>query len=106
MDDKTKTALLGSIEKWQKIVDGTGEDMGTFNCPLCQLFYVQKNDCQGCPVSEKTGFVGCAESPYIAFSRLDRDSLAEPDKMEPEIQRQRIDAAKAELEFLKSLLPE
>jgi hypothetical protein len=33
-------ALDGSIEKWRKIVAGTGTDEGPDNCPLCQRYLV------------------------------------------------------------------
>jgi hypothetical protein len=38
MDEKTLEALKGSIRKWEAIVDGTGEDDGADNCPLCHMF--------------------------------------------------------------------
>ena len=41
MDKATREALLGSIEKWERIVAGTGEDRGTLNCPLCTKFYFE-----------------------------------------------------------------
>lgn len=62
MDDRTLAALCGSIAKWEAIVDGTGEDRGTSNCPLCHEFY--NNDCVGCPVSAATGKSRCDGTPY------------------------------------------
>lgn len=91
MDAKTLKALNGSIEKWQNIVAKTDRDLGVKNCPLCQLFYVgrsQKDECNGCPVAESTGKTGCEGSPYMQHC------------ITPTIQ-----CAKAELKFLKSLLP-
>lgn len=68
-NDKVAAALEGSIEKWQKIIEGTGVDKGDDNCPLCQLFLKGRNDnvynaCLGCPVSEKTDASHCFFTPY------------------------------------------
>ena len=85
MNKKTLKALKGSIEKWEKIVAGEGIDLGTVNCPLCQIFVVPKDSCEGCPVMEKTGESDCYGSPYYDH---------------------RPDSAQDELDFLESLLPE
>lgn len=96
MDERTLTALKGSIEKWDAIVAGTGRDYGTHNCPLCAAFYQPSNpeddDCTGCPVREATGRSWCDGSPYDNY-RSCKSCWG----------RQR--AAKKELEFLRSLLP-
>jgi len=94
MDPKTLTALQGSIQKWQNIVDGTGKDEGPENCPLCQLFYTPQTlyDCEGCPVREKTGKRYCEGSPYQAWS--DNEDASKNTEL-----------ALNELNFLKSLLP-
>lgn len=89
MDKRTLKALKGSIKKWEKIVDGTGTDKGPDNCPLCKLFF-DSTDCLGCPVNNATGKTGCRGTPYDDYS------LA-ADKHVP---------ALAELDFLKSLLPQ
>jgi len=60
-------AIKGSIEKWKKIVDGTGVDEGVRNCPPCMEFY--QKDCIGCPIFEDTGFRYCEKTPYIAWSK-------------------------------------
>jgi len=52
-----------SVEKWENIVDGTGVDHGTQNCPLCQEFY--DDNCEGCPVAEETGYDMCQYTPYF-----------------------------------------
>lgn len=88
MTPETLTALRGSIAKWEAIVNGTGQDKGTKNCPLCQMFFNVTGNCDGCPVKESSGQSGCDGTPYDHY---DRDM--------PEI-------AEEELEFLKSLLPE
>ena len=68
MDNATREALLGSIEKWKRIVAGTGEDYGAINCPLCTMFLTTKR-CRGCPVCETTGQPGCIKSPYVDYMR-------------------------------------
>jgi hypothetical protein len=70
-----RRALVGAIEKWEKIVVLEGIDEMTSNCPLCRLFvrnFDATVDCyfegHSCPVYAKTGRKGCADSPYIAWS--------------------------------------
>lgn len=87
-------ALKGSIRKWQKIVDGTGEDRGPDNCPLCQQFF-EKN-CVGCPVRMATGKPRCGSTPYDDWGCLDT-AIAYDDNA--------IVIAVKELRFLKGLLP-
>lgn len=89
MTKKTLKALRGSIQKWEKIVEGTGVDQGVYNCPLCQLFY--RLDCKGCPVFERTGYPFCDKTPYREWE----------DDCTPELKK----LAQAEVDFLKSLLP-
>ena len=95
MDPKTLAALRGSIAKWQAIVDGTGTDQGPKNCPLCQMFLKGPPRCADCPVYEKTKVTGCGITPYddFIFAEEDDDTAG------------MVDAAQAELAFLKSLLP-
>ena len=99
MNLETLTALQGSIEKWEAIVNGIGTDQGASNCPLCALFlpplWIDKPNqrpCEGCPVYEKTGIVFCEGSPYEDFCNAEEDSDMEA-------------LAQEELDFLKSLLP-
>lgn len=90
MDAKTFEALKGSIQKWERIVEGTGRNYGAVDCPLCELFNRYEHDlCAGCPVSESTGRLGCGGTPYENY-RVTGTT----------------EAAQAELDFLKSLLPE
>ena len=100
MNPKTLKALKGSIKKWEGIVAGDVIDEGYKNCPLCQLFS-QRNEmlsCEGCPVSEKTGVDACQKSPYEEWDKAEGQfHTADNPK--------RLRAAKAELRFLKRLLP-
>jgi hypothetical protein len=63
MDDETREALEGSIAKWQAIVDGTGEDRLSENCPLCQIFRSDEG-CKGCPVMLRVKAHYCKRTPY------------------------------------------
>jgi hypothetical protein len=85
MDERTKTALLGSIAKWEAIVDGTGKDYGASNCALCTEF---GKLCIRCPVANHSGTSHCVNTPYTVWYH-DRTQVN----------------AQAELDFLKSLLP-
>ena len=100
MDEKTLTALQGSIKKWEKIVSGKGVDRGTENCPLCAVFLPR---CDGCPVKERTGRGFCYGSPYDDFSNTFSDTWGESIHKADTPKRKR--AALKELKFLKSLLP-
>lgn len=96
MDPKTHTALLGSIDKWTRIVAGTSTDHGSRDCPLCALFI--DSDCVGCPVAARTGHDSCHHSPYYDFKYVERNfHRTRPDLVTK--------AAIAELDFLKTLLP-
>lgn len=122
----TRKALNGSILKWKKIKDGTGEDEGLNNCPLCFRFY-NNNDtpgympsCSGkdderCPVSS-AGYEYCAKSPYTAWSKHQNEHTEEdrendkdiggnwPWKIREGCQKCK-ELADAEYQFLKSLPP-
>ena len=107
MNEKTLTALKGSIRKWEKIVDGTGVDLGVTNCDLCRLFV--DDFCFGCPVNDVTRNF-CNRSPYSAWEQhqenfhhrnFDLDFLSIVGKC-----RTCKKLAREELEFLKSLLPQ
>ena len=104
MDEQTLEALKGSIEKWEKIVSGDGGDAGADNCPLCNLFNNVETPvmCFGCPVMEQTGEDGCGDTPYQNW--CDTFKLGHPLPRMAETDEQKT-AAKAELEFLRSLLP-
>lgn len=100
MDDKTLDALRGSIAKWVAIRDGTGKDDGVKNCPLCAVFLpnLTRTPCNGCPVAERTGRISCCGSPYHAW-----DYLSSGPSVKTEADRA---LAQAELDFLRSLLPD
>ena len=95
MDKDTAEKLEGSIVKWEGIVDGTVENDGPRNCPLCQKFahagMPLGERCNGCPVMERTGQRGCNGSPYVYYI------AGQPSATK---------AAQEELDFLKSLRDE
>ena len=96
MNAKTLKALKGSIAKWRKIVAGKEFDAKSENCPLCILFTFS---CEPCPVARKTKQHECRGTPY------DTEWLplggAYKKASTPKLKK----AARAELSFLKSLLP-
>ena len=102
MDARTLKALKGSIAKWEGVVAGTTQGKGGDNCPLCKIFAADKPleyQCAGCPVFSRSGYRWCHATPYIAFAEsCNSEGMASTSPA-----RQ---AARAELAFLKSLLPE
>ena len=100
MDERTLTALRGSIAKWEGIVAGRNVDNGADNCPLCQTFNAEEDDdakCAGCPVKEMSGEPFCHSTPYMESVRAKTNYGTGSDEYKA--------AAQAELDFLKSLLP-
>ena len=104
MNQKTIKALKGSIVKWEKIVDGTGIDEGGDNCPLCILVDFE---CNFCPVFNKTGKIVCNGTPYVKWvNHHVNHKLSYRNRDCPEVECKICERhAKAEVEFLKSLLP-
>ena len=100
------TPLEGSIKKWEDIVEGSGEDESTENCPLCEEYIDLDLKCEGCPVSNYTGYTFCGESPYAAW---DTHLTEFHGKVLPfgKVKGCKTcdDLAQAELDFLKSLRP-
>ena len=102
MTPEARTALIGSIAKWQAIVDGTGADDGIVNCPLCVVFYSRGAGCEGCPVSDHTEQLCCDGSPYEKWRAAANNECGPTSATTPARQA----AAQAELDFLKKLLEE
>jgi|SRR5690606_28026025 len=99
MDAKTLEALKASIRKWEKNAEVKTPDdylIDSSDCPLCDLFF--HKDCDGCPVYSRTGQEMCNGTPYReAFKAWVQWGRA------PEVAHE---AARKEVAFLKSLLPE
>lgn len=110
MDEMTKKALMDSIAHWDNNVRAKTPyeaSVSGSKCALCNMFPAS---CNRCPVMERTGKFGCEDSPYhdarkallvwcreVAYG-IKKDALA----ARAEWRRK----ARAELAFLKSLLPE
>jgi len=108
MDAKTLKALKESIQKWEEIIAGRGIDEQGKNCPLCSLFWNDKSKmkhCLLCPIFLNTGKKYCWDTPYSDWAdhQDQYHHMQEFNKyiICPTCRR----LAKAELVFLKSLLP-
>lgn len=106
MNKKTLCALRGSIKKWEAILSKKGQDDGHDNCPLCKLFHQRGSDCPKCPVALVSSRTHCIETPYERWM-THHGNVHHPWQAHnlsvqcPACSR----IAKAELRFLKSLLP-
>lgn len=103
MTPEVRKALEGSIRKWQRIVGGTGSDLGPNNCDLCKMFYTGgAQTCVGCPVREKTGHWGCIGTPYELWEH--HHEIRHHTQFYKKAHcKQCMSLAKKELAFLKSL---
>lgn len=99
MNKRTLKALRGSIAKWEKIVSGDAEDMGAENCPLCKLFV--EDFCDGCPVRKESGVPGCIQTPWHRWAKAQNQRFHWTANT-----KRRKKLAQAELDYLKSLLPQ
>lgn len=104
MDANTLTALQASIAKWERNAEAKTPSQYLVDwrdCPLCLLFF--HDDCKGCPVAAKTGEEECVGSPYGAAHRAWENWPTHGDSKGPAYAAHT--AARAEVAFLKSLLP-
>lgn len=109
MEPKTLEALNASIAKWERnAVAETPEAALVLgdSCPLCHLFCPddrESDGCDGCPVKERSGYDQCSGTPWFAAYSAHRtweqqgSSGAWRDDFHAK--------ARAEVAFLKSLLP-
>ena len=99
MSKKALTALHGSIKHWERLSSGNrdvDEVPDSEFCPLCAIYL--DDDCTRCPVYLNTRLFYCKGTPYLNALVLSKEYTAlDSDDFK--------DAAKLELEFLKSLLP-
>lgn len=104
MDDKTLTALKQSIDKWERnaVAETPGNfDVGAASCPLCKLFW--EDDCERCPVRDETNEERCYGSPYdVALVAIKKWNY---DPHDADLRASAQAAARAEVAFLRSLLP-
>lgn len=97
MDAATLEALKKSIEHWKENVRAESlvrTSTATRDCALCSLFY--NKGCLGCPVFKETGYTNCYYTPYYQAVEAKYAENIQDFKS----------AAQAELDFLKSLLPQ
>jgi len=85
------------------------ENLGAGNCGLCTMYWTEF--CKGCPISERTGYAGCAGTPYskingTAFVISERIANR---KIVGVKNKRRLDiglyALEDEIDFLVALLP-
>lgn len=119
MHPDTVKALKESIQHWQNIVDGKDGTQGSGNCALCARFLTSRDqytacvrsDDEVCPVYLKTDHDFCCKTPFTDF--VEAGDLITRTTNSGKITRsffvngpESLAAAKAEVAFLKSLLPE
>lgn len=105
MDAKTLEALKASIAKWERNAEAERPDdvlIGARDCPLCRIFHwaFGGNDCKGCPIYD-AGHHGCEKTPYAAADTAFEEWQYGNGKLSDFRA-----AARDEVSFLKSLLPE
>lgn len=101
MEAGTLTALKQSAEKWDRYASAKGLSavkIGSDSCPLCVLFIDRA--CIGCPVMRKTGKAICNGSPYEEAARRYWSC-----KYSGGTLHSFSIAARAEADFLRSLIP-
>ena len=105
MNERTREALKGSIQKWENIAYNHGGDRGVMNCPLCHEFY--NRQCSGCPVRDKVRRTGCMGTPFTRWAEHHAEKHL-PSRFSSTVVECEtcLNIAKQEIEFLKSLLPD
>ncbi len=108
MDTLTEEALRGSIRKWEAIWKGDGEDLRDGNCPLCRRY--NSNCCTNpdlvptlCPVARRAETFGCEDTPWEDWMHYMTSFFPARTRVFDAKSRE---LAKAELDFLVSLLPD
>lgn len=111
MDAPTLTALQQSIERWEALSQATNPrkiELSIHRCPLCVRFMNgDYPDCHQCPVFHRTSRKYCESTPFEqAAATLSNwrsaESCGDPRSCPEQFQA----AARAEAEFLRSLLPD
>ncbi len=106
MEKSVRVLIQRSIdEKWKLIFEGTKEDQGSNDCPLCEEFLYNRDPkvigvCEGCPIAMKTGDTMCVGSPYFEWQQL-CESDPHTDYADTPLKKTQ---AGLMIEFLKSLL--
>ena len=112
MDEQTLTALEASIKHWEENINKRSPidcNFGIDSCALCRMFWrIEHDSCHSCPVFQKTGLRACRGTPYsAAYQAREKWYTArcarKPSRAYRDEWRR---AAQAEVDFLRSLLPE
>lgn len=112
MNDEILTALETSIKHWEENAEAENfynADLSPSSCALCEKFRlnVSLKACRGCPIEIKTGRINCAGTPYADASHAYEVWSNDVDESNDPKHRAAFQAAaRAEVEFLKSLRPE
>ena len=105
MTEKALTALQSSIEHWEHLSSGdrfANEEPTAKFCALCKAF--SQNHCNGCPVKIRTKQRFCDGSPFEDAMYAGINNAGEYRKKKLDSPKFK-EAAKKELDFLRSLLP-
>ena len=108
MTPETLTALKLSIKHWEENLAAEEPfevSIGANSCALCKQFRRPDRPvyCAGCPVRDATELNGCAGSPFEDANKAHNAWCRYKTDRSRDAWRE---AARAELDFLKSLLPE
>lgn len=104
MNRKTLSALEDSITHWEEMLrDPDASEPDSRNCALCGLFF--HHDCRACPVMAESGQRACRGTPYKHTATLHNNAVGN-ERIGHFDAKQWCWAATAEIEFLKSLLPQ
>lgn len=97
MSPETRKALEQSIEHWEHNLS-VGVIKADIYADACSLCFIFRDDhaCRGCPVMEETGIPECVGSPWVDC----RNARVRGNAADFAL------AARLEIQFLKSLLPE
>lgn len=93
MTPKILAALKQSIATWERRARGERIPMTMRNCALCCTC---RTNCSDCPVMLHTSCDSCRRTPYIIACERQHDTIDTNGYMA---------AARAEVQFLRSLLP-
>lgn len=107
MKEVALKSLKESIKHWERVVADVRTPVGRPYCALCRQFNtVTSPGCNGCPVSD-AGHLFCADTPYERFARLQRSHGVTTWRAlsEREAVAKLREAAQAEVDFLRGLLP-
>jgi hypothetical protein len=104
MNPKTERALRKACAHWKRLATGKQkrrESIFAKDCALCKLFVIpykkRTKDCAGCPVRKRTGWPLCKGSPWSRVYNIFNYANTHGAEFR--------EAARAQLEFLQSLLP-